>query len=207
MKAITEKHEALADGGGSGGDGVPPELVEAANELDSWETTPMKEKAQQLVDIGTSHKTKIDFPQDEKKARIAVGKMILSNPDASAVEMLELVIKEFGMASFKMEAKAKQKSAMAHSCVVPANAGIVQAFQELGDYYFKDGNANAGGTYKKAITAITSLDYEITEDNAKGLGKGKTKLVGIGKGTADKMHEFYSTGVIAKLEEKRTLHS
>lgn len=207
MKAITEKHEALADGGGGGADGVPPELVEAAEELESWDTSSGREKAQLLVDIGTSHKTKVDFPQDEKKARIAVGKMILSNQDATAVEMLELVIKEFGVASAKMEAKEKQKSAMAHSCVVPANAGIVQAFQELGDYYFKDGNANAGSTYKKAITAITSLDYEITEDNAKGLGKGKTKLVGIGKGTADKIHEFCSSGVIQKLEEKRTLHS
>ena len=30
--------------------------------------------------------------------------------------------------------------------------------------------------YKKAIAGITALDYEITEDNAKGLGKGKTKI-------------------------------
>jgi len=208
MKAITEKHESLADGGGGGlgDDGVPSELVDAAEALD-WEDLVPKEKAQEIVNIGTSYSTKIDFPQDEKKARIAVGKMILSNPDSSAVEMLELVIKEFGVAAAKEEAKAKQKSAMAHSCKVAANAGIVQAFQELGDYYFKDGNANAGGTYKKAITAIAQLDYEITEDNAKGLGKGKTKLVGIGKGSADKIHEFCSTGKIAKLEEKRTLHA
>ena len=47
------------------------------------------------------------------------------------------------------------------------------------------------------------MDYEITVDNAKGLGKGKTKLPGIGKGSADKIHEFFATGTIAKLEEKR----
>jgi DNA polymerase/3'-5' exonuclease PolX len=61
--------------------------------------------------------------------------------------------------------------------------------------------------YRKAITAISGLDYAITEDNAKGLGKGKTKLAGIGKGTADKIHEFFSTGTIQKLVEKRAIHS
>ena len=61
--------------------------------------------------------------------------------------------------------------------------------------------------YKKAIASITVLDYEITEENAKGLGKGKTKVAGIGKGTADKIHEYYSTGTIQKLEEKRLIHS
>jgi hypothetical protein len=67
-----------------------------------------------------------------------------------------------------------------------------------------------------------------------GLGKGKTKLgafeffhhvcssaekslinftlfitisVGIGKSTAEKIHEFYSTGAIQKLVEKRMINS
>lgn len=131
----------------------------------------------------------------------------MGNMDATPGEILELVVKEYGVASAKEEVKAKQKDALANSCSVAANAGIVQALQELGDMYFKDGNTNAGLTYKKAIAGITPLDFEITEDNAKGLGKGKTKIVGIGKGTADKIHEFCSTGVIQKLEEKRAIHS
>lgn len=60
-----------------------------------------------------------------------------------------------------------------------------------------------GGTYTKVANAIKDLDYEITTDNAKGLGKGKTKVAGIGKGSADKIHEFVETGKMAKLEEKR----
>ena len=44
---------------------------------------------------------------------------------------------------------------------------------------------------------------EITADNALGLGKGKTKVDGIGKGSAEKMREFMTTGTIQKLEEKR----
>ena len=61
----------------------------------------------------------------------------------------------------------------------------------------------AGGTYKKVANAIKDLDYEITADNAKGLGKGKTKVDGIGKGSSEKIHEFLETGKMAKLEEKR----
>ena len=51
--------------------------------------------------------------------------------------------------------------------------------------------------------AIKDLDYEVTAENAKGLGKGKTKVNGIGKGSAEKIHEFLETGKMAKLEEKR----
>lgn len=54
---------------------------------------------------------------------------------------------------------------------------------------------------------MKDFDFEITVENAKGLGKGKTKVVGIGKGSAEKMHEFLSTGKIAKLEEKRAAQS
>lgn len=32
-------------------------------------------------------------------------------------------------------------------------------------------------------------------------------LAGIGKGTADKIYEFCTTGTIQKLEEKRMIHS
>jgi hypothetical protein len=151
MKAITEEHEALGNGksGGSSSVGsavVPAELLSAAGDIDEdrWEDADTKMKAQLIVDVGTSGKTRLDLPQDEKKARIAVGKMILSNPDGSAVDILKLAMNEFGVATVKEEAKARQKSAMESACVVPANAGIVQVFQELGDYYFKEGNPNAG---------------------------------------------------------------
>lgn len=216
MKNVTEEHVAMANGkmssmSAGGTVIVPPDLLEAVQELDTegrWGDADIKTKAQLLVDIGTTAtETKLDYPQDEKKAMMSVGKMILQNQDTTAVEMIKLLMLEFGIATVKEEAKARQKSAMANSCVVPENAGIIQVFQELGDYYFKEGNTNAGLTYKKAITAISSLDYAITSENAKGLGKGKTKLAGIGKGTADKIYEYYTTGTIEKLVEKRAIHS
>lgn len=41
----------------------------------------------------------------------------------------------------------------------------------------------------------------------RAFARGNTKLPGIGKGTADKIFEYYTTGTIQKLEEKRLLNS
>ena len=117
-----------------------------------------------------------------------------------------MIVKEYGFAAAK-EAKAeKRKAAVASGCTCAANAPLVAAITELANYYFKDGNGNAGGTYTKVATALSELDYEVTEDNAKGLGKGKTKVANIGKGSADKCYEFVTTGTMEKLEEKRAIH-
>ena len=70
----------------------------------------------------------------------------------------------------------------------------------------KESNANAGKTYDKVANTIRDLDFEITADNAKGLGKGKTKVPGIGKGSAEKIFDIITTGTTEKLEEKRAAH-
>ena len=150
MKAITDKHEKVGSGKGSGE--VPSDLLKAAEDLDCEEggvdfmELVNRAKAQALVDLCTKGATKIDLPQDEKKARQAVGKILMNNLEKNAVELLKDVVEQFGMVGMKEDAKAKQKSAIGSSCTCAANAGIVQAFQELKDYYFKDGNSNAGGT-------------------------------------------------------------
>ncbi len=143
MKAVTEKHEAIAGGKASGE--ATPDMIKAAEDIDidDWEDMNPKEKAQEILVIGQD---KITLPQDEKKARQDIGKMILHNMDASPVEVLKLVVAEFGMAEAKQEAKAKQQSAMKNACACPANAGIIAAFQELMEIYFKEGNGNAGAS-------------------------------------------------------------
>ena len=45
--------------------------------------------------------------------------------------------------------------------------------------------------------------YENVIENPMQYSKGKTKVEGIGKGTATKMKEFLDTGTISKLEELR----
>ena len=61
-------------------------------------------------------------------------------------------------------------------------------------------------SYNKVVTVLKDLKAEVTADNAMSLCKGKTKIPGIGKSSAEKMKEFMETGTIAKLEEKRALH-
>ena len=151
MKAVTERHEALLDGGGSSD--VPPALAAAAAALQPrWDPADRKQCAQALVDLcGTT----VHLPQDEKKARMAVGKLLLAHPAATCEEMLAIVVKEFGVSSAKEEVQARQRDALANSCAVAANAGIVQAFKELGDFYFKDGNANVGAVVRSAVARRT----------------------------------------------------
>eukprot|EP00804_Cyclotella_cryptica_P023395 CCRYP_000521-RA/>CCRYP_000521-RA protein AED:0.40 eAED:0.40 QI:206/1/1/1/0.87/0.77/9/1077/473 len=208
MKAITEKHVANAGGGGGKAGDIPSGLLEAAKNLDWPDTSSIagkKEAAKLMVEIC---RTAIDIPDDDKKATMGIGKIIVNNPDASANEILEQIVKEYGIKEVKKAASATQKDAMATSCVCAANAPIVQVFKELGELYFKEGNSNAGAAYTKAVNAIMSLNFEITEDNAKLLaskGKNGLKVDGIGKGSADKIFEFLTTGKIEKLEEKRQL--
>ena len=102
------------------------------------------------------------------------------------------------------EQTSKIAKTTALNCAVPENEGIYVAFMELCELYGKEGNYNASATYRKVSGAISLLNIVITKDNAKGLCKGKTKVPGIGKASADKMYELVTTGSIAKLEEKRS---
>lgn len=143
----------------------------------------------------------IDLPEDGVQQK--VGQIIAANRSLSAAEIVPVIIQEFGFVEDKQAASEKKEAAIKTITKTSANAAIVKAFQELADLYFKSGNTNAGITYKKVVKALGELDFEITADNALGLGKGKTKVDGIGKGSAEKIHEFVTTGTIAKLEEKR----
>ena len=67
--------------------------------------------------------------------------------------------------------KAKNE-AMASVCIIPQNGLIFDSIMELGKLYFKEKNTNAGLTYNKVGNAIKDLNFRITEENAKGLGKG-----------------------------------
>mmetsp|Transcript_15701 Transcript_15701/g.34132 ORF Transcript_15701/g.34132 Transcript_15701/m.34132 type:complete len:175 (-) Transcript_15701:302-826(-) len=161
----------------------------------------MKKAASDMLDL--CRKGKVDIPEDDSKAKMEIGKIIVANKNSPADEVMGLIVEQFGFSAVNEEQQKTKTEAATAVCGHPGNVGIMEAINELSSLYFKDGNANAGGTYKKVAGAIKELDFEITADNAKGLGKGKTKIAGIGKGSADKIHEFVTTGSIEKLEEKR----
>jgi len=144
----------------------------------------------------------IKLPADDSEARPLVGKLFLQNPGATPNELLNLCAADFGIAK-TVEQETAVGDNYAASCKVAENGPIYGCLSQLASFYYKEGNANAGNTYKKAMKAISELEYLITSENALGLGKNKTKVKDIGKGTAEKMKEFMDTGKIQKLEEKK----
>lgn len=145
---------------------------------------------------------RLNLPSDESTAKIEIGRIILSNKDKSREEICKLIVDNFGLKLTEKDIEAKQH-AMSSLCACPANGALYEIMLEFGKVYMEEGNKNAGATYKKVANAIKDIEYEITEENAKGLCSKKTKVDGIGKGSADKIYEFLTTGTIAKLEEKR----
>jgi hypothetical protein len=146
----------------------------------------------------------LNVPEDDKQAKMEIGKVLLQHksPKNSKEDVCGHLVDALGLRESKAETKAKEAT-MEAQCQCPANGPLYAAFSELMTLYFKDGNSNAGASYRKVANAVKELDFEITEDNAKGMSKGKTKIPGIGKGSSDKAYEFVTTGKIEKLEEKR----
>jgi hypothetical protein len=182
-------------------------LVKAAKKLE-WKLNnrkDLKSSTGGMVDLLLDFDgKKVDIPQDRMEAIKKVGPVIVANRDKSASEVIPVLIKEFGFLEDKKKKVAKKVAAIESMVGNSKNGGVVAAFQELAELYFKEGNKNAGSSYTKAANAIKGLEFEITEENAKSLGKaGKNKVANIGATSAAKMLEFVQNGTIEKLEEKR----
>ena len=182
-------------------------LLEAADKLE-WKLINrdgIKKATADLLELLQNPPVKkhLDLPDDVGAARMKVGTTIANNREQSARQVLEVLIEQVGFVESKAKQAAQKEAAIELAVEAPENAALVAAFQELAELYFKEGNRNAGASYTKVVKALKDLPYAVTEDNAKGLGKGKTKVDNIGKSSADKIYEFVSTGTIAKLEEKR----
>lgn len=118
----------------------------------------------------------LDLPEDEDQLRNYIGPFLMNHIESSAEDILKGIAKKYGWKlanAQKVEAKEK---AMADSCAEPKNGPVLTAIEELAELYFKSGNGNAGATYKKVAAAIKEVDYEITAENALGLGKGRNKV-------------------------------
>lgn len=148
----------------------------------------------------------LDLPSDERNAMTEIGKIILQNRNnKTSDEILVIVTQQFKFLDDVIEEKKRQTNVSKSICVVEENGNLFLALTELSNCYLKEKNSHAGNSYRKVANAIKDLDYEITEDNALGLGKGKTKVAGIGKKSAELILEFVTTGTMEKLEEKRRL--
>lgn len=165
----------------------------------------IKKAATGLLQLCKDSGTPIDLPEDPTTARMEVGKIIMENKDKAADQVLQLVIDRFGLKTVNEENKQAKLNAIKGSCVNSANAALIAAFTELSQLCFKEKDSIRGASYSKVASALYELPYEITADNALGLGKGKTKVRNIGQSTAEKILEFVTTGTIQVLEEKRAI--
>jgi poly [ADP-ribose] polymerase len=181
-------------------------LVKEAEKLE-WKLTSkdgLRKAVAELTDVVQKHEGKsVDLPDDIGSAKMKVGEVIARNREKSAAELVPIIVQEFGFKESKVAKAAKKEAAMEIMVKEPKNLPLVAAFQELSELYFKEGNRNAGASYAKVVSALKELSYEVTEENAKGLGKGKTKVANIGKTSADRIFEFVCTGKMEKLIEKR----
>jgi poly [ADP-ribose] polymerase len=201
--ALDAAAEALKSGSKAGDDdALVTKLEEKAEALDwNLDNKAGIQKAQKDI-LALCDEAGVDLSES---ANMEVGKIITSNRSLPPSEIAKLVVEKYGFAEQNEAAAEKKQAAVSAVCNHEANAEIVALLLELSTLYFKEHNTNAGISYKKVAAAVAALDFEITEENAKGLGKGKTKVDGIGKGSAEKIHEYLTTGKIAKLEEKRQI--
>lgn len=167
------------------------------------------------------------IPEDATKAKQKVGPVLLAHKQEKVEDIFAALWKELGK-KVSQEEQAEKDKTFQQVTKVDANAGLVAAFKELSELYAKEGtyvgigwkqpiatygsscfvvsflgNRQAVFTYSKLLDAIQNLDYEITADNAIAMSKGKTKVDGVGKASAEKIKEFCETGTMQKLEEKR----
>jgi len=210
-ETMEKTREEVREGGGgvtkTADNPIAQELLKAAKSLDGKldfsSNTGRKEAVAEFVALV---KGKVDLPQN-RNPKMEIGKLVMANcTDKSAEEIMQVIFDKYGFAHVKQEKAAAKEAAAEAACANPKNAAVILAFGECAKYYFAESNANAAISYKKAIATLTELKEEITEDNAISFSKGKTKLPGIGKATAQKMLEFVQTGTFAKLEEKREAH-
>lgn len=164
----------------------------------------IKKATAAIYELLKTSKKRIDLPDDESDAKHRVGAMIAANRSQPIAEIIRCLVKELGFREIKDDKAAKKQAALKDSCKCPQNLSLVSAFQELAEFYFREGNRNGGVVHSKVATALQNLDFAVTAENALGLGKGaKTKVDGIGAKSAEKIYEFVTTGTIDKLEEKR----
>ncbi len=203
--AMKEAAEALKSGSkvSGGDDSLVTSLEDKAKDLD-WDISAKEGKQKAVKDlIALCEQADVDLPKTN--AKMEIGTIVTGNQGLSASQVAKLIAQTYGFVKQNEQVAEKKAAAVEALCKNPANSEIVQVMLELSNCYFKEGNSNAGITYKKVSAAVAGLDFEITEENAKGLGKNKTKVENIGKGSADKIYEFVTTGKIEKLEEKKAV--
>lgn len=211
-KPTEEEEEAMTtEGQQSASSGIiPADFLKSIQQIE-WDPDASKDKAfikettATLAGLLTADNSPVAISESaSSKIKMTVGPILLQNKDKTMEEIMDLIIKKYGLKEANEKASKAKAKATASLCTVEANGAIYNIINELASAYTKEQNTNAANTYRKVAQAVKNLEFEITSDNAKGLGGGKkTKVAGIGKKSAEYMCEFLETGTIQKLDEKK----
>ena len=130
-----EAEQARGEGGGNDSE-LKTSLLNAAGKLD-WKLTSkagIQKATAELMDLIMG---KLDLPPDPKKAKMALGSLIVGNREKTPTEIVELVVATYGVAEEKETKAAAKEAALEGMCECPKNAPILMCFQELAQLYFK----------------------------------------------------------------------
>jgi hypothetical protein len=123
---------------------IVAKLVSGIDEFDLSSAPGKKKAASDLVAAITGI---VDIPDDEAKARMAIGRIVMMHSNSTKDEVIQAVIDEFGLKAVNEEQSKVKAKAATSICACPANAPVLEAIMELSSLYFKEGNANAGKLY------------------------------------------------------------
>jgi hypothetical protein len=181
---------------------VPPAFLAAIKVDIEWDTSThpaVKTTCTALAEYIISENSPLAIPEgaDAIKIRKAIGPLMLENKEKSMEEIIQVIVDKYGLTGEKTETDKLQLEAVASVVAVEANAKIYNILNELSKAYYREANTNAGTSYKKVCNAVKDLDFEITVENAKGLGGGKkTKIAGIGKKSAEYIVSSYKVSYL-----------
>ena len=157
-----------------------------------------KEAMSTLLDA--CRKMNAPLPQDDVQAKQRLSGYLLSASPEGRVSGVWRLRDAFRDVLKELVGSKKQKTESSVQALVPANQKLVDAFYEMSKGLMKT-NRFKGIARKKAADAIVELDFEVTDGIP--LSKGKTKVAGIGKGTAKDINEILETGTCGTLEDIR----
>ena len=181
------------------------QLVGQAKEtkVDLHSDKGIKQATTKVYDLLNHAEHEIDLPKDKDTAKRQIGSLVASNRSMAFNDLVPHVAHEFGFKKGKEEKIAQNREALLAAVKCHENAPLVTAFQELVDLCSEENDRRLARVYFRAVQALRDVEYVITEDNARQLSKGKTKVPGIGKKIAEHIVEFLRTGTMEKLEQKR----
>jgi hypothetical protein len=190
---------------------LPQDAKKAKMALGSFIVGNKEKTPKEIVEIVLAKYGIAEEKETKKAAKEAALESMCECPNNAPIlmcfqELAQLYFKGMWNESILAEEINQDLSPFCHPCQ-PHFRSLLVRF--LASFFppISEKNSNAGASYTKAVAAIKALDFEVTEENAMSLSKGKTKVANIGKASAEKMKEFLETGYMAKLEEKRAANA